>query len=73
VPDFKPVFQSEPKSAGDSGFNNFTEITALADKGLSIREISRQLNMPSGEVELVVRLNKEDVNEKHGHMLRAKV
>jgi hypothetical protein len=70
--DFTPLFQSEPKSAGEADFNNFSEIIALADKGLSIREISQQLNMPSGEVELIVRLNKEDVDDKHKRMLRAK-
>jgi len=72
VPDFTSVLQGEPKPPGDTGFNNFTEIISLADKGLSIREISQQLNMPSGEVELVVRLNKEDVDDKHRRMLRAK-
>ena len=72
VSDFKPFFQGEPKPTGDDGFNNFTEIIALADRGLSIREISHQLNMPSGEVELVVRLNKEDADDKHRSMLRAK-
>jgi hypothetical protein len=73
VSDFKPFFQNEPKSAGDAGFSNFSEIISLTDKGLSIQEISQQLNMPSGEVELIVRLNKEDVGNKHGRMLQAKV
>ena len=72
VSDFKPFFQGEPQPTGDDGFNNFTEIIALADRGLSIREISHQLNMPSGEVELVVRLNKEDADDKHRSILRAK-
>jgi len=70
--EFNPFSQGEPRSVGDAGFNNFSEIIALADQGLSIREISQQMNMPSGEVELVVRLNKEDVDDKHARMLRAK-
>ena len=66
--DFKTVIQGDQRNAGDTEFANFNEIIALAGKGLSIREISQQLNMPSGEVELVVRLNKDDVEDKHVHV-----
>jgi len=42
----------------------FGEIFGLAEKGLSTREISQRLNMPRGEVELVLRLNKEVFSDK---------
>ena len=70
--DFKTLIPEDETNPGDTDLTNFSEIIALADKGLSIREISKRLNMPSGEVELVVRLNKDDVEDKHGHVLRAK-
>ena len=70
--ELKTVLAGDQKSPGDTEFANFSKIIALAEKGLSIREISQQMNMPSGEVELVVRLNKDDVEDKHGHVLRAK-
>ena len=71
--ELKTVLAGDQKGPGDTEFANFSKIIALAEKGLSIREISQQMNMPSGEVELVVRLNKDDVEDKHSHVLRAKV
>lgn len=50
--------QSEENAA------EFGEIFGLAEKGLSTREIAQHLNMPRGEVELVLRLNKEMFNAK---------
>ena len=70
--ELKTVLAGDQNSSGDAEFANFSKIIALADKGLSIREISQQMNMPSVEVELVVRLNKDDVQDKHGHVFRAK-
>ncbi len=58
--DFKNVIQDDEKGTGDAALGNFSEIIALADKGLSIREISKRLNMPGGEIELILRLNKND-------------
>ena len=58
--DFKNVIQDDEKGTGDTAMGNFSEIIALADKGLSIREISKRLNMPGGEIELILRLNKND-------------
>ena len=57
---FKSVIQDDEKSPGDNDLGNFSEIVALAEKGLSIREISQRLNMPGGEVELILRLNKKE-------------
>ncbi len=70
--EFKNVIQDDEKDPGDTDLGNFSEIVALADKGLSIREISQRLNMPGGEVELVLRLNKDEAEDKHGNILRAK-
>ena len=70
--EFKNVIQDDEKGPGDTDLGNFSEIVALADKGLSIREISQRLNMPGGEVELVLRLNKDEAEDKHGNTLRAK-
>ena len=47
--DFQSVFQNDETRPGSTEFTHFSEIIALADKGLSIREISQQLKMPSGE------------------------
>lgn len=58
--EFNNVIQDDENGPGDSDLGNFNEIIALADKGLSIREISQRLNMPGGEVELVLRLNKDE-------------
>ena len=58
--DFKNVIQEDESGSGSTELGNFSEIVALADKGLSVREISQRLNMPGGEVELVLRLNKDE-------------
>ena len=58
--DFKNVIQDDDSGSGDTELGNFSEIVALAEKGLSVREISKRLNMPGGEVELVLRLNKDE-------------
>jgi hypothetical protein len=60
---FKNAIQNDEKGPGDIDLSNFSEIVALAEKGLSIREISQRLNMPGGEVELVLRLNKNGNSE----------
>ncbi|MBW2409815.1 MAG: hypothetical protein JRF72_08460 [Deltaproteobacteria bacterium] len=70
--DFKNVIQDDEKSADDTELGSFSEIVSLADKGLSVREISKRLNMPGGEVELVLRLNKDVVEDKPGNNLRAR-
>ena len=70
--DFKNVIQDDEKSPAESELGNFSEILALADKGLSIREISQRLNMPGGEVELVLRLNKDEAEDNPANSLRAK-
>jgi len=70
--DFRTLIQEDETNPGETDLTNFSEIFALADKGLSNREISKHLNMPSGEVELVLRLNKDDVEDKHGPTLRAR-
>ena len=70
--DFKNVIQDDKKSPGDTELDSFSEIVTLADKGLSVREISKRLNMPGGEVELVLRLNKDVVEDKPGNNLRAR-
>ena len=57
---FKNVIQDDESGSGSTELGNFSEIVALADKGLSVREISQRLNMPGGEVELVLRLNKDE-------------
>ncbi len=58
--DVKNVIQDDESGSGDTELGNFSEIVALAEKGLSVREISKRLNMPGGEVELVLRLNKDE-------------
>jgi hypothetical protein len=70
--ELKNVIQDDEKGPGDNDLGNFSEIVALAEKGLSIREISKRLNMPGGEVELVLRLNRDEAEDKHGHTLRAR-
>ena len=51
----------------------FNEIFRLSEKGLSTREISQRVKMPRGEVELVLRLNKEALNDKHRSNINARV
>lgn len=52
---------------------DFDEIFSLSEKGLSTREISQRVNMPRGEVELVLRLNKEALKAKRRSNINAKV
>jgi len=50
----RPVDKQSEEDAAEFG-----EIFSLSEKGLSTREISQRVSMPRGEVELVLRLNKE--------------
>ena len=70
--DFKSLIQDDEKGQGHTDLGKFSEIVALSDKGLSIPEISQRLNMPGGEVELVLRLNKYEVADKNGNTLRVR-
>ena len=56
----------------DIDANDFGEIFSLSEKGLSSREISQRVNMPRGEVELVLRLNKEALRYKGRSNINAK-
>jgi hypothetical protein len=51
----------------------FSEILHLSEKGLSTREISQRVNMPRGEVELVLRLNKEAFKDRRRSNINARV
>ena len=51
----------------------FSEILRLSEKGLSTREISQHVNMPRGEVELVLRLNKEAFKDGRRGNINARV
>ena len=50
--------RSQDQHSGEAAAE-FGEIFSLSEKGLSAREISQRVNMPRGEVELVLRLNNE--------------
>jgi hypothetical protein len=52
---------------------DFSEILTLSKKGLSAREISQRVNMPRGEVELVLRLNKDALKDKRRGNINASV
>ena len=66
----KTVAQADDNS--DAGITNFGEILDASKKGLSTREISKRVNMPRGEVELILRLNKQDAEDKHRSTIRAR-
>ena len=51
----------------------FSEIFRLSEKGLSTREISQRVSMPRGEVELVLRLNKDAIKNKRHSNINARV
>jgi hypothetical protein len=57
----------------DVDASDFGEILSLSEKGLSTREISQRVNMPRGEVELVLRLNKEAFKDKRRSNINARV
>ena len=62
----------EDKQSEDAAAE-FGEIFSLSEKGLSTREISQRVNMPRGEVELVLRLNKEMLNDKRRGNIKTSV
>ena len=66
------IQDDEKKGQGHTDLVKFSEIVALSDKGLTIPEISQRLNMPGGEVELVLRLNKYEVADKNDNTLRVR-
>ena len=68
----KTAAQADHNSDADAGITNFGEILELSGKGLSTREISQRVNMPRGEVELILRLNKQDAEDKHRRSIRAR-
>jgi hypothetical protein len=57
----------------DVDASDFGEILRLSEKGLSTREISRRVNMPRGEVELVLRLNEKNLKGKRRSNINARV
>jgi hypothetical protein len=68
----KTSAQADHNSDSDAGITNFGEILDLSKKGLSTREISQRVNMPRGEVELILRLNKQDAEDKQRSTIRAR-
>ena len=70
--DFNSLIQDGEKGQDHTDLGKFSKIVALSDKGLSIPEISQHLNMPGGEVELVLRLNKYEVADKNGNTLHVR-
>lgn len=47
-----------PLASGGSGVGRYEGVHGLADEGLSTRQIAEQLRLPSGEVELALKLQR---------------
>ncbi len=59
-----PVLYGEAQNHGDPMDEKYGEVIRLADKGLGSGEISKRVDIPKGEVDLVVKIRRE--NEAYG-------